>query len=158
MLMITDPKQLFGPEYEGATQEAVAVLSVSNDPVDIVYQHGPMQMSLLPVGGYLIRYLEGSYAVASDPPAQVVGGKFGLKVRWKSSISTQWAEIPFPCESAEERQFVGSPQFHLEITRPHRIQLVPPPNSYGSVKVRVLRYVSPVMRDAGKETEQEVVG
>lgn len=154
--MITDPKQLFGPEYQGATQEVVAVLQISNNPVDIIYKYGPMQMSLLPVGGYVIRYLEGSFAVASDPPAQVVGGKFGMKVRWKSSISTQWTELPFPCESAEKRQFVGSPQFHLEITRPHRMQLIPPPNSHGSVKVRVLRYASPVLQDTEKEIKQEV--
>jgi len=140
--MITDPKQLFGPEYEAAEQEVVAVLQISNKPVDIIYKYGPLQMTLLPLGGYIIRYLEGSFVVPTDPPARVVGGEYGMSVRWKSSISTQWTELPFPCESIEKQRYIGSPQFHLEITRPHRLQLVPPENAHGSVKVRVLRYVS----------------
>lgn len=148
--MNTDPKQLFGPEYGGAAQELVGTLQISNSIVDLVYKYGPMQMSLLPPGGYVIRYLDGSFLVNSDPPARVVGGARGMAVRWKSSISTIWTELPFPCESAEKLQFVGSPQFHLEITRPHRIQLIPPSNSHGSVKVRVLRYVSPTSHEAVK--------
>ena len=147
---MSDPKQLFGPEYEGAKQEVVSVLRVCDKPIDIIYQYGPMQMSLLPLGGYVIRYLEGSFAVAADPPIKVVGGKFGLRVRWKSSISTQWSELPFPCESEGKQQYIGSPQFHLEITRPHRMQLLPPDNSHGSVKVRVLRYVSQSHQDNEK--------
>lgn len=150
--MITDPKQLFGPEYEAAEQEVVSVLQVGSDPIDIIYKYGPMQMNLLPPGGYIIRYLEGSYMVSTDPPTRVVGGEYGLLVRWKSSISTQWTELPFPCESAEKQQYIGPPQWHLEITRPHRLQLVPPKHSHGSVKVRVLRYVSSVAGD-----KQEVV-
>lgn len=146
--MISDPKQLFGPEYDGAKQEVVSTLHVGDKPIDIIYQHGPMQMSLLPLGGYVIRYLEGSFIVASNPTIKVVGGKFGLRVRWKSSISTQWSELPFPCELDEKQQYAGFPQFYLEITRPHRMQLVPPDNSHGSVKVRVLRYVSKSARES----------
>ena len=149
MLNNIDPKQLFGPEYELASQEVVAVLHVSDRPIDIVYKHGSMQMSLLPPGGYVVRYLDGSYSVNSDPPMKVVGGEYGLMVRWKSSVSTHWSELPFPCGLDDRQQYAGSPQFHLEITRPHRIQLVPPNNSYGSVKVRVLRYVSQATKSAG---------
>jgi len=149
--MITDPKLLFGPEYESAVQEVVMTILVSDSPVDIIYKYGPMQMSLLPPGGYVIRYVEGSFSVATSPPAQVVGGEYGLRVRWKSSISTKWTELPFPCECptripvSGKQQYIGNPQFHLEITRPHRLQLVPPKSLYGSVKVRVLRYVSPAV-------------
>ena len=153
--MITDPKQLFGPEYAGATQEVVSVLRVSNESVDIVYQHGPMQMHLLPLGGYVIRYLEGSFAVPTDPPAQVVGGEYGMRVRWKSSISTRWSELPFPCETIGKQQYIGSPQFHLEITRPHRLQLIPPEGAHGSVKLRVLRYVSSAVQGSAQEVASE---
>lgn len=152
--MITNPEQLFGPEYAGAEQEVVAALLISDKPVDIVYKYGQMQMYLLPVGGYVIRYLEGSFAI-SNPPAQVVGGDCGMWVRWKSSISTQWNELPFPCEEIGKQQFIGSPQFHLEITRPHRIQLIPPESAHGSVKVRVLRYVSSAVQGNTQEVASE---
>jgi len=115
-----DPKLLFGPEYEASEQEVVAVLQISSKPVDVVYQQGPMKMNLLPVGGYVIRYIEGSFIAPTDPPERVVGGVYGLMVRWKSSISTQWSELPFPCESHGKQQFAGSLQFYLETTRPHR--------------------------------------
>jgi len=142
-----DPERLFGPEYKNAEQHLVATVQVGTTPVDVVYQYGPMQMSILPPGGYLIRYLEGYFSVPSMPQARVVGGKGGLVVRWKSSISTLWSSIPFPCEVEGKQHFAGEPFFHLEITRPHRLQLVPPGGAHGGVKVRVLRY-SPSLQEA----------
>jgi len=124
-------EDLFGPEYANAVEELVATIKVGREPIDVIYEYGKMVMAILPPGGYVIRHIDGSFRLDTTPPKVVVGGPFGLKVNWRSSVSLEWNSIGLPADG----------QFHLELTRPHRIQLVPPENGSGQVKIRVLRYV-----------------
>ena len=141
--MLMEPTELFGPEYEDSEQEVVCSVSVSNDPVDIIYVMGQMRMTILPTGGYIIRHVEGQFTDGGSPPIEVVGGEHGLRVRWKSSISTIWTSVPFPFEFSGDKKFATGRDCNIEFTKPHRLQLVPPSGCRGIVKFRILRYAAP---------------
>ena len=146
-------ESLFGPEYSDAISESVGMFTcrAGTGPVDIIHTAGPnIKMSLLPPGGYAIGYLGGSFLlIGVSPTTFVVGGDNGMQVRWRSDKAFDWTETGFALEGRlpEMPQFRHATSidvdslFYLEFTRPHRMQLVPPNQAAGNVKVRVTRYV-----------------
>ncbi len=147
---------LFGPEYDNAQVETIGSYecSTSRGALDIVYRVGPnINMTLLPPGGYVIRYLEGSYLLMQHTPLIfVIGGELGMHVGWKSAAAKDWTSVPFPIakeiiDPSDLKSIDASAVhnlFYLEFTKPHRLQLVPPKGA-GMVKVRIVRYVPSFM-------------
>ena len=146
---------LFGVEYEDADTEFISTTSVASGKefYDVVHEPEPSVINhFLPPGGYVIRYMEGSYLLLDEIPTKfVIGGPRGLKVRW--SRQKKWTEANFSIKEkmSEPSGFIASPDvsdlFYLEFTRPHKMQLVPPPNAAGSIRVRVIRFIPNFVRD-----------
>jgi hypothetical protein len=150
----TAANNFFGPDYDGAEVELVGTFDVKANaaPVDVTYQFGPDMMSILPTGGYIIKYMKGSYLIMSQVPTFLtIGGESGLRIGWMSSSSRSWSIAPFnidykATDENELRKNInpahGQSIMQLEFTRPHRLQLLPPSQSAGSVKVKIMRYAS----------------
>ena len=131
---------LFGPEYDDATVENIAdVACESGKSIEITYlTEFQTRSPLLPPGGYIIKYINGSFLLLKmNPAASVVGGANGLQVTWKSSLAHNWTSVAF----MEADQPTTDKPFYLEFTVPHRLRLIPPMDAVGTVKLRVLRCI-----------------
>lgn len=131
---------LFGPEYDDATVQNIAdVVCESGKLTEVTYlTEFQTKSPLLPPGGYIIKYIHGSFLLLKqDPATSVVGGMNGLQVSWKSSLAHNWTSVAF----MEADQPAADKLFYLEFTVPHRLRLMPPMDAVGSVKLRVLRCV-----------------
>jgi hypothetical protein len=140
---------IFGPEYSGASEEEIGTFDVEVlEPVDVIYKvTSDMKLNLLPPGGYVIRYVSGSYLLLNESPTKfVVGGSNGMQIKWSSSDARDWTSAPFAMyDEKDEPNFHASADLqdlsYVEFTKAHRLQLVPPENAVGSVVIRVIRYV-----------------
>lgn len=135
--------ELFGPEYANAVAEVLGTFEVDAQlgHTAVSYSTIPnIRTDLLPSGGYVIRYVSGSFLLLGATPVTfVVGGQTGLWVRWRTVGVQDWTEAPFPLEIAKNKQELPG-LFYLELTRPHQMELVAPSHSAGNVKLRVVRY------------------
>lgn len=146
---------IFGLEYINAESEDLGVFKIGiREPVDIIYKIDPnIKMTMLPPGGYVIRFLEGSYILLNESPTKfVVGGVKGLTVQWASGTSMGWTEANFGVQDIlDVPEFPPSTDVselsYLEFTKSHRLRLVPPVDVAGAVTVRVVRYVPEHLSD-----------
>jgi len=151
MISCNIAESLFGPEYANSVSESVGTFLCRSGagPIDIIYEVGQnIKLNILPVGGYVIRYLEGSFLLMGRvPTAFVIGGDSGLRVGWTADETLGWTETGFVLgeETKEKVRHAASVDvnglFYLELLTPHRIQLKPPHGAAGDVKVKVTRYV-----------------
>jgi hypothetical protein len=131
---------LFGPEYDDATVQNIAeVACESGKSIEITYlTEFQTRSPLLPPGGYIIKYISGSFLLLKmNPATSVVGGPDGLQVAWKSSLAHKWTSVAF----MEAHLPTADKLFYLEFTGSHRLRLTPPADAVGTVKLRVLRCV-----------------
>lgn len=142
---------MFGPEYVGSTQIDLGVIEIGQSkPVDIYIKSPIWPTQLLPPGGYIIKYINGAFLLLGDGPAVfVVGGKRGMQVQWQSSTANQWTSVHYPIDTevvnVDSLKSIDMTNlknyFYIEFTTPHKMQIVPPKSSVGSVRLRVWRYV-----------------
>jgi len=131
---------ILGVEYIEADVVNIGryVVKAGSQPVDVV-DNGT---ELLDVGGYSIRYIDGSYLLPTSPSKFVVGGVRGLNIRW--SRFANWTQVQFAI-----REVSATPKFNkfgsdglmfVEFTRPHKMQLIPPSVGSGNVVVEVAKF------------------
>lgn len=151
--MYTAAKNFFGPDYSGNPEFVGSfTIKANQSEVDVTYKVDGLNMSVLPPGGYLLKYVEGSYLILSNTPTFLtIGGKSGLHVSWMCNKSTNWSTAPFnisyEATDAKDLRRNANPDsvdhiMQLEFTRPHRLRLMPPEKAAGHVKIKVMRYVS----------------
>jgi hypothetical protein len=152
---------MFGQEYIDATAVDFGIFEVIGGSSNSIKSTGicdttqlGLTLSLLPPGGYIIKYISGAFLLLNGEPAVfVVGGNRGMRVEWKSSTSHNWTSVSYPIEmeavNAEEFKSINMANldnlFYFEFTTPHRLQLVPPIGSAGRVRVRVWRHIPPIL-------------
>jgi hypothetical protein len=145
---------LFGPEYVDATSEDLGLFEIGAKQVkDIVYNAPNIPMTMLPPGGYVLRYISGNFILLDTVPTKfVVGGHRGLQVEWSSEADGDWIEHPFAVDDQlDEPNFVPSTDIsdltYIEFTKSHRLRLSAPSKAAGTVKIRVVRYVPEFLSD-----------
>src|SRR4051812_35618668 len=84
---------VFGPEYHNYRLIDLGVIDVPAGLTAIDVTIG--YLSILPAGGYIIRYVAGEYTLVGSGRESWVGGKDGLHVKWHSQ-SGDWIEAAFP--------------------------------------------------------------
>lgn len=153
----------FGPDYKDVVPDTIGTFDVkaNSNPIDVVAVIGGMNMSILPPGGYIIKYIEGSFLVMSKVPTFLtIGGLDGLQVGWRMSRSKSWSIAPFNIDykASDDKELARNinPSYsasimQLEFTRPHRLQLIAPKKSAGRVKVKILRYASKYLMHKNEE-------
>lgn len=153
----------FGPDYAGSDPEFVGSFTVkaNRPPVDISYSLGGISMSLLPPGGYIIRYVSGSFLIMSRTPTfLVIGGADGLHVEWMANKARSWSTAPFniiqqASDEQELRRLVNPNAVNnimqLEFTKPHRLRLIPPQHVIGEAKFKIMRYRSGQLAQPAEE-------
>jgi hypothetical protein len=148
---------IFGPEYIDASSIDLGIFEVPGNSSNLVKQvdvYSKMQPGLvsllLPPGGYIVKYISGAFLLLNGSPAVfVVGGKRGTQIEWKSSIGHNWTSIAYPIDVEASNVNAIKPTdmadlnhcFYMEFTIPHRLRLVPPCNSVGSVRMRIWRHI-----------------
>jgi hypothetical protein len=150
---------IFGPEYIDATVIDFGILEIFSNPsfsaksIDIHNKVPGLTSPLLPPGGYIVKYISGAFLLLNGNPAVfVVGGKRGLQIEWKSVVGHNWTSVGYPIEietsNAEAFKLTDMTNlnncFYMEFTTPHRLRLVPPCGSVGSVRVRIWRHIPPM--------------
>lgn len=136
---------LFGPEYTGSVSEDLGQYDVtSNRYVNILYKGNNMVTSILPPGGYVIKYLRGYYLAFDGNGTQNIinHNGSGLKVRWCDSNVREWTDVDFPNINVTKGTLTINnidDLFYLEFTTPHRLQLYAT-SIMGSVSIRGYRY------------------
>jgi hypothetical protein len=149
---------IFGPEYINSLPDDFGIIEVSGNPTGLVKpidvcNKGSASL-LLPLGGYIVKYISGAFLLLKGSPAIfVVGGKRGLQVEWKSIAGANWTSIGYPIEveatNVEAFKRVDMTDlnncFYLEFTSPHRLRFSPPADSVGSVRVRIWRHIPPAL-------------
>lgn len=152
---------MFGPEYIDATSVDLGIFEVVGGssqhikPTDVRDTTQPgLTSSLLPPGGYIVKYISGAFLLLNGEPAVfVVGSSRGMQVEWKSSIGHNWTSTNYPIEveavNADAFKSIDMSNlnnlFYLEFTMPHRLRLTPPNGSAGRVRVRVWRHIPTVL-------------
>lgn len=147
-------QNFFGVDYSGSVPESVGTFTVKANaqPLDISYRLGGQEMSILPPGGYIIKYIEGSFLIMKKAPTFLaIGGENGFQVSWMCSRSRSWSTVPFnidyeAADAKELRRSINPTHVNsilqMEFTRPHRLQLIAPEKAAGEVKVKIIRYAS----------------
>jgi hypothetical protein len=152
---------MFGPEYVDAISVDFGILEIPSNTsgsvksVDVYSktQSGLMSI-LLPPGGYIVKYISGAFLLLNgDPAVFVVGSKRGMQIEWKSAIGHKWTSTWYPIENeasnneAFKRVDMTNLNhcFYIEFTAPHQLRFTPPCHSVGSVRVRIWRYIPPVL-------------
>ncbi len=135
---------IFGPDYFSVKLEEIGLFDVAANrkPVE-VKKRGVID---LPPGGYVLRYSSGEYLVAGQTTT-IVGGKHGLKIKWKPATGQSWEELPFPDIRPRAAGFsAGWDASHLmsiEFGHPSHLILEPPSynSAVGTVKIRIIRFI-----------------
>lgn len=152
---------MFGPEYIGAMSVDFGIFEIPGNSLNSakstdIYnktQSGAAAL-LLPPGGYIVKYISGAFLLLNgDPAVFVVGGRRGMQIEWQSNIGHNWTSVGYPIEveasNAEAFRLVDMTNlnhcFYMEFTTPHRLRLIPPRNSVGSVRVRIWRHIPTVL-------------
>jgi hypothetical protein len=152
---------VFGPEYIDAVPVDFGILEIPSNSSGIIkstdiYSRTPANLEslLLPPGGYIVKYISGAFLLLNGEPAIfVVGGKRGMQIEWKSSIGQNWTSTCYPINleapSVDAFRSVDTTNlnncFYMEFTVPHRLRIIQPCNSVGSVRVRIWRHIPPVL-------------
>lgn len=142
-------KPFFGPEYSIAKEEEVGSFDVpAGQTIDVSYRvSGGPHMTILPPGGYVLKYAKGAYLSFDLLPTKfVVGGPRGLMVEWKSTETELWTNVPFAMgETRDEEDFRPTSNIKdmtwIEFTTKHRLRLKAPTNAVGTATITCLRYV-----------------
>lgn len=135
---------LFGPDYFSVKREEIGLFDVvaNRKPIE-VKRRGSID---LPPGGYLIRYSAGEY-LAIGQTTTIVGGKYGLKIKWKPANGPVWEVLSFPDIKPHAAGFsAGWDASHLmaiELNHLSHLTIEPPtPNTaVGTVKIRIIRFI-----------------
>jgi hypothetical protein len=161
---MTIAASIFGPEYIDALPVDFGILEIPGNAsstiksIDVYSktQSGLVSV-LLPPGGYIVKYISGAFLLLNgDPAVFVVGSKRGMRVEWKSVVGRNWTSTEYPIndEGSNNEVFRHIDMtnlnhcFYMEFTTPHQLRLTPPCHSIGSVRVRIWRYIPPVLFSA----------
>lgn len=138
---------LFGPQYQDAIEEDVGIFEVfASKQLEVVYNSSGIKLSLLPPGGYVIKYVSGHYLLLNSNSTKfVVGGSSGLHVCWSSTLTSKWTTVEHPINDEKDEPKFDSHNLdsliYLEFTTSHKMLLNPPSRAVGSVKLKIIRYI-----------------